>query len=224
MLKSVKSDLSIHAAQHGSQRTPLARPVSWRFFMRAVSCRRALPSIEPASGAAEAQRWAALNPYSPVEQPDIPDIPDSRTYRTYRTAGHTGHTGQPDIPDSRAYRTAGQPDIPDSRTYRTAGQSDIPDSRTAGHTGQPDIPDSRTYRTAGQPDIPGSRTYRTAGHTGQPDRPHPTPAAQHRSQQTPLARPTTWALCMTRSRADARLASWNLPAALLKLVLGGPST
>ena len=30
--------------------------------MRAVSCRRALPSIEPASGAAEAQRWAVPHP------------------------------------------------------------------------------------------------------------------------------------------------------------------
>ncbi len=34
------------AAQHGSQRTPLARPVSWRFFMRVVSCHRALPFMK----------------------------------------------------------------------------------------------------------------------------------------------------------------------------------
>ena len=125
-------------------------------------------------------------------------------------------------------RTAGQPG---SRAYRAAGhtgQPGIPGSRAAGHTGQPDIPGSRTAGHTGQPDIPGSRT---AGHTGQPgipDRPDPrtfripTPAAQHRSQQTPLARPITWALCMTPSRADARLASWNLPAALLKLALGCP--
>ena len=55
-------------------------------------------------------------------------------------------------------------------------------------------------------------------------RPAAKPAAQPRSQQTPLARPQTWAFFRAPSRADARLAAWNLPAVLLKLALGGPST
>ena len=100
--------------------------------------------------------------------------------RAYRTAGHTG---QPGIPGSRAAGHTGQPGIPGSRAYRAAGQPGIPGSRAyraAGHTGQPG---SRAYRAAGhtgQPGIPGSRAYRI-----------PTPAAQQRSQQTPLARPQT---------------------------------
>ena len=45
-------------------------------------------------------------------------------------------------------------------------------------------------------------------------------AAQPRSQQTPLARPTTWAFFRTPSRAVARLGLSDLPAALLKRVVG----
>ena len=123
-----------------------------------------------------------------------------------------GHTGQPGIPGSRAYRAAGhtgQPGIPGSRAYRAAGHTGQPDRRTPDSrayraAGQPGIPGSRAYRAAGQPD---SRTYRTAGHTGQPGIPDisdrrtfriPTPAAQHRSQQTPLARPQTRAFFSAR--------------------------
>ncbi len=51
-------------------------------------------------------------------------------------------------------------------------------------------------------------------------RPAANPAAQPRSQQTPLARPTTWAFFTTPSRAVARLDLRTLPAALLKLALG----
>ena len=119
-----------------------------------------------------------------------------------RTAGQPGipgsrHTGPPGIPGSRAYRRRAYR-APDRRTYRAAGPPDIPGSRAAGQTGQPD---RRTYRAAGhtgQPYIPDRRTYRAAGPPDIPDRRRfriPTPAAQHRSQQTPLARPTTWALC-----------------------------
>ena len=54
-------------------------------------------------------------------------------------------------------------------------------------------------------------------------RPAAKPAAQQRSQQTPLARPQTWAFCTTPSRAVARLDLRTLPAALLKLALGGLS-
>ena len=55
-------------------------------------------------------------------------------------------------------------------------------------------------------------------------RPAANPAAQPRSQQTPLARPQTWAFSRTPSRAVARLGLSNLPAALLKRVVGRPST
>ena len=51
-------------------------------------------------------------------------------------------------------------------------------------------------------------------------RPAAQPAAQPRSQQTPLARPSTWAFFCTPSRAVARLDLSNLPAVLLKRVVG----
>ena len=51
-------------AQHGLHLTPLARPVTWCIF---YTC--GVPSLvslhTPASGAGEAQRWAALNPKRP---------------------------------------------------------------------------------------------------------------------------------------------------------------
>ena len=50
------------AAQPRSQQTPLARPQTWAFFTRRVTCRRAPRSINPASGAAEAGRWAVPQP------------------------------------------------------------------------------------------------------------------------------------------------------------------
>ena len=55
-------------------------------------------------------------------------------------------------------------------------------------------------------------------------RPAAQPAAQPRSQQTPLARPQTWAFFRAPLRADARLALHKLPAALLKRVVGLPAT
>ena len=71
--------------------------------------------------------------------------------------------------------------------------------------------------------LPVSPRPRAHGRWAPARRPAAQPAAQHRSQQTPLARPQTWAFFRAPSRADARLASWNLPAVLLKLALGGPS-
>ena len=47
-----------HAAQHGLQATPLARPHTWRGF-HAYCVPPAVAFKEAASGAIEAQRWAA---------------------------------------------------------------------------------------------------------------------------------------------------------------------
>ena len=190
-----------HAAQPRSQQTPLARPQTWALCT--------LPSR------ADARLGLSHLPAALLKR--VVGLPSTRNAPSNsRAAGHTG-----------------QPDIPGSRTAGHTGQPDIPGSRTAGHTGPPDIPGSRTAGHIGQPGIPDRRTYRAAGHTGQPgipDRPNsrrfriPTPAAQHRSQQTPLARPTTWRLFSAPPRAVARLAPAHLPAALLKLALGGAST
>lgn len=46
------------AAQHRSQRTPLARPGTWR-FLQGDRVLPAVPIFTPASGAAEAERWPA---------------------------------------------------------------------------------------------------------------------------------------------------------------------
>ena len=59
-LKTIKP-ISKTAAQHGVQVMPLARPQTWRVF-HARSVPSSVPSIEPASGTPDAQRWAALNP------------------------------------------------------------------------------------------------------------------------------------------------------------------
>ena len=135
------------------QLTPLARPVGWARFTLLVACHRLCRSMNAASGATDAVRWASNRSRSAdVGEPNIPGIfPGSRAYRA---AGHI--SGQPGIfPDSRAYRAAGhisrQPDIfPGNRAYFRAtghisGQPGIfPGSRTAGHTGQPGIPGNRT--------------------------------------------------------------------------------
>ena len=82
----------------------------------------------------------------------------------------------------------------------------------------------RVRRAAGQRGAAGHsrRAYRPHVRWAPARRPAAKPAAQPRSQQTPLARPQTWAFCTMRSRAVTRLAPAHLPAALLKLVLGGP--
>ena len=72
--------------------------------------------------------------------------------------------------------------------------------------------------------LPVSPRPRPHGSWAPARRPAAQPAAQHRSQQTPLARPSTWAFFRAPSRAVARLGLRTLPAALLKLALGGPST
>jgi len=59
-----------HAAQHGLQATPLARPHTWRVF-HACRVPLAVAFKEAASGALEAQRWAALSPYSSREVRDM---------------------------------------------------------------------------------------------------------------------------------------------------------
>ena len=72
--------------------------------------------------------------------------------------------------------------------------------------------------------LPVSPRPRAHGRWAPARRPAANPAAQPRSQQTPLARPQTWAFSRTPSRAVARLGLRTLPAALLKLALGGLNT
>ena len=71
--------------------------------------------------------------------------------------------------------------------------------------------------------LPVSPRPRAHGSWAPARRPAAQPAAQPRSQQTPLARPQTWAFCTMPLRAVACLGLSRLPAALLKLALGGPS-
>ena len=184
------------AAQHRSQRTPLAWPGTWVCFS-APSCAVACLGREKLPAAPLKHALGCPQPVTPrrtAGPPDIPGIPDSRTYRaaghtgqpgsrTYRAAGHTGQ------PDSRAYRAAGPPDIYSARVkarrflkgrftasrYGKAALWGCPSISRAEYTGQPDIPDRRTAGHTGQPDIPGSRTYRAAGHTGHTASPRPQP-------------------------------------------------
>ena len=80
----------------------------------------------------------------------------------------------------------------------------------------------RLRRAAGQRGAAGHsrRAYRPHVRWAPARRPAAHAAAQPRSQQTPLARPQTWAFCTMRSRAVARLGLSRLPAALLKRVVG----
>ena len=80
----------------------------------------------------------------------------------------------------------------------------------------------RLRRAAGQRGAAGHtrRAYRPHVRWAPARRPAAHVAAQPRSQQTPLARPSTWAFFMALSRADARRGLSNLPAVLLKRVVG----
>ena len=70
--------------------------------------------------------------------------------------------------------------------------------------------------------LPVSPRPRAHGRWAPARRPAAYLAAQPRSQQTPLARPQTWAFFRAPSRAVARRGLRTLPAALLKLALGCP--
>ena len=80
----------------------------------------------------------------------------------------------------------------------------------------------RVRRAAGRRGAAGHtrRAYRPHVRWAPARRPAANPAAQPRSQQTPLARPQTWAFCTLPSRAVARLGLLHLPAVLLKRVVG----
>ena len=152
-------------------------------FYTAVACRRAPRSITPASGAAEASRWA------------VPQPQRGPAMRVVRRQGCRVGAGS---------------------RRRSVGRT--PSLRWAGAVGRVGRGGQDSVR------LPVSPRPRAHGRWAPARRPAANPAAQPRSQQTPLARPQTWAFFRAPSRAVARLASANLPAALLKLALGGPST
>jgi len=77
-LKTIKP-ISKTAAQHGVQVMPLARPQTWRVF-HARSVPSSVPSIEPASGTPDAQRWAALIPTHGAEPSGQPERSRITTY------------------------------------------------------------------------------------------------------------------------------------------------
>ena len=146
-----------------------------------VACRRSSRSSEPASGAAEAGRWA-------VPQPQR--FPAMRVARRQgRGVGAGSRRGS--VGSCVKAALGGR-----RRLRRAAGQRGA-----AGHS---------------------RRAYRPHGRWAPARRPAASHAAQPRSQQTPLARPQTWAFFTPVSYADARLAPSILPAALLKRVVGPP--
>ena len=149
-------------------------------FYTRVMCRRAPRSINPASGAAEAGRWA------------VPQPQRGPAMRVACRQGCRVGAGSRRCTCGRLLEGCGRR-APSVR--RAAGQRGA-----AGHS---------------------RRAYRPHVRWAPARRPAAKPAAQPRSQQTPLARPQTWAFCTMRSRAVTRLAPAHLPAALLKLVLGG---
>ncbi len=164
----------------GSQRTPLARPGSWRFFINAVACRRWSHSTRSPAAPLKPGVGRSLNPNAP---------------------GHA--RGAPPAPQCGPDRAAVAWDA--SCRLRWAGAVGC-----VGRGGQDSLR------------LPVSPRPRAHGRWAPARRPAAHVAAQPRSQQTPLARPQTWAFFTTPSRAAARLDLRTLPAALLKLALGGP--
>ena len=149
-------------------------------FYHAVSCRCVPRSLEAASGAAEAWRWAGPQPQRG---------PAMRVAcRQHRGVGAGSRR-----------RSVGR-----SSTAALGGRHRLRGARRAGTRY------ACQYRRAHARQVRWAPTRRPAAN----------PAAQPRSQQTPLARPSTWALCMALSCAYPRLAVPKLPAALLKRVVG----
>ena len=137
----------------------------------------------PASGAAEAQRWA-------VPQPQRGPAMRVACRQRWRVGAGSRRCSVGGFLKAAA--------VGRHRLRRAAGQRGA-----AGHS-------RRAYR----PHVRWAPARRPAAHA----------AAQPRSQQTPLARPQTWAFFTMRLRAVARLGLSGLPAALLKRVVGPLAT
>ena len=162
----------------GSQRTPLARPVTWRFFINAVACRRVSRSTCLPAAPLKPGVGRSLNP----------SVFRACAWHAASAAVWAG-SRRDSVGGFWKAAAGGR-----HRVRRAAGRT-----RYACHT-------RRAYR----PHVRWAPARRPATHV----------AAQPRSQQTPLARPITWAFCTPVSCAVARLAPSLLPAALLKRVVG----